>query len=407
MHYTFSNLIKKFNINRDLALLLIIGGLYSFGIFLSNTFVNVYLWKHSGDYITIAVYNLGIFIFQSVTFVLAGKMAKKMDRIIVLRLGVTFLSIFFLSVLLVGHHIATYNFILGSVLGIGYGFYWLAYNVMTFEITEPETRDFFNGVFGILESLGGMIAPLLAGMIISYMTPAHKGYMTIFALSFGLFILAVICTFFLQRRQAEGNFYLKKVFMERRENNNWRLTLNAHIFQGLREGMFLFVITIWVFLITEDELYIGIFNLLLSGLSLVFYFVATRLIKAPMRKQAILFASILLYGSVFIIVFDTSYLKLIMYALVVGAAMPIINVPYVSMTYDVIGQAKEAKSWRIEYIVVREIFVNIGRIASIIFFVISLSIFPSEQAIPILLMIFGAGYLFVFYFMKHASQFKQ
>jgi len=407
MHYTFSNLIKKFNINRDLALLLIIGGLYSFGIFLSNTFVNVYLWKHSGDYITIAVYNLGIFIFQSATFVLAGKMAKKMDRIIVLRLGVIFLSLFFLSVLLVGHHIATYNFILGSVLGIGYGFYWLAYNVMTFEITEPDTRDFFNGVFGILESLGGMIAPLLAGMIISYMTPAHKGYMTIFALSFGLFILAVICTFFLQRRQAEGNFYLKKVIMERRKNRNWRLTLNAHVFQGLREGMFLFVITIWVFLITEDELYIGIFNLLLSGLSLVFYFVATRLIKSPMRKQAILFASILLYGSVFIIVFDTSYLKLIMYALVVGAAMPIINVPYVSMTYDVIGQAKEAKSWRIEYIVAREMFVNIGRIASIIFFVISLSIFPSEQAIPILLMIFGAGYLFVFYFMKHATQFKQ
>src|SRR5690625_5695978 len=91
MHYTFSNLIKKFNINRDLALLLIIGGLYSFGIFLSNTFVIVYLWKHSGDYITIAVYNLGIFIFQSATFVLAGKMAKKMDRIIVLRLGVIFL----------------------------------------------------------------------------------------------------------------------------------------------------------------------------------------------------------------------------------------------------------------------------------------------------------------------------
>src|SRR5699024_11624935 len=108
--------------------------------------LSVYLWKHSGDYITIAVYNLGIFIFQSVTFVLAGKMAKKMDRIIVLRLGVTFLSIFFLSVLLVGHHIATYNFILGSVLGIGYGFYWLAYIVLTFEITEPEPRDFYNGV---------------------------------------------------------------------------------------------------------------------------------------------------------------------------------------------------------------------------------------------------------------------
>src|SRR5699024_9110221 len=99
MEKTLKSVINQTNINRDLIFLLIIGGLYSLGIFLSNTFVNVYLWKQAGDYITIAVYNLAIFIFQPISFILAGKIAKKVDRIIVLRLGVSFLSVFFLSVL--------------------------------------------------------------------------------------------------------------------------------------------------------------------------------------------------------------------------------------------------------------------------------------------------------------------
>src|SRR5690625_4533408 len=100
MQKTFKTVIKNTDINRDLIFLLIIGGLYSLGIFLSNTFVNVYLWKQAGDYITIAVYNLAIFIFQPLTFILAGRIAKKVDRVIVLRLGVSFLSIFFLLFLL-------------------------------------------------------------------------------------------------------------------------------------------------------------------------------------------------------------------------------------------------------------------------------------------------------------------
>ena len=37
----------KVDINKDLIFLLVIGGLYSLGIFLSNTFVNIYLWKQA------------------------------------------------------------------------------------------------------------------------------------------------------------------------------------------------------------------------------------------------------------------------------------------------------------------------------------------------------------------------
>src|SRR5699024_4411747 len=175
MQKKLSFLSEKMDIDRDLIFLLIIGGLYLLGLFLSNYFVNVYLWKQAGDYITIAVYNLAIYLFQPITFILAGKTAKKIDRIIVLSLGVIFLSVFFMSVLIFGEKAATYNFILGSLLGIGYGFYWLAFDVLTFEITEPDTRDFFNGFLGVLQSFGGMVGPLIAGFIIAKMSD-NTGY---------------------------------------------------------------------------------------------------------------------------------------------------------------------------------------------------------------------------------------
>lgn len=136
------------DVPKDLLLLLLIGGLYSLGIFLSSTFVNIYLWKQSNSYTDIAMYNLAIYVMQPLTFIFAGKCAKRIDRVIVLRAGVTVLSLFFMTVLIVGERAAEFNIMLGALLGIGYGFYWLAYNVLTFEITEPETRDFFNGFLG-------------------------------------------------------------------------------------------------------------------------------------------------------------------------------------------------------------------------------------------------------------------
>ena len=49
---------------KDLHLLLMINGLYSLSIALSNTFVNIYLWKQSGNYLDIGIYNLIVVIFN-------------------------------------------------------------------------------------------------------------------------------------------------------------------------------------------------------------------------------------------------------------------------------------------------------------------------------------------------------
>lgn len=392
-------LIGDVEVNKDLMLLLIIGGLYSLSIALSNTFVNVYLWKQSGEFSDLGFYNLAIVIFQPLTFILAGRWAKKIDRVIVLRLGVVFLALFYLFVLFIGDKASTYLLLLGALLGIGYGFYWLAFNVLTFEITEPETRDFFNGFLGILTSVGGMIGPIAAGYIISTLEK-FTGYTVIFTISLILFFAAVILSLFLKRRGAEGNFELRRILQERKNNANWGYITNAHFFQGLREGTFLFAISVLVFITTNSELALGTFGLLNSAVAFVCYYLATRLIKKEFRKKAILLGGLILYGAIFFLIFELTYVKLLMYAVTIAIAYPLLLVPYVSLTYDVIGRGWKAAEMRIEYIVVREIFLNLGRISSIILFLIAVIFFDTQKSIPILMCVIGAGHALIYPFVR-------
>ncbi|MEH7157074.1 MFS transporter [Neobacillus drentensis] len=396
---------KKFKIlgdvklTKDLSLLLIIGGLYSLSIALSNTFVNIYLWKQTGKYSDIAFYNLSIVTLQLLTFILAGRWAKKIDRVIVLRIGVIFLALFYVMVLMFGKNASTYLLLLGSFLGVGYGFYWLAYNVLTFEITEPDTRDFFNGFLGILSSAGGMIGPIAAGIIITRFEK-YTGYTIVFGLSLALFALAVFMSFSLKPRPSSGSYCFMQILNERKKNENWRLITNANFFQGLREGTFAFVISVFVYLSTGSELSLGTFGLLNSGVSFVAYYFASRLIKQKNRKKAILIGGIILYAAVLIIVWDVNFVKLLIYGGMIAIAYPLLLVPYMSTTYDVIGTGWKAAEMRIEYIVVREIYLNLGRIVSILSFLAAITWFKAENSIPILLLILGAGHTCIYFFLK-------
>ncbi|WP_099352256.1 MFS transporter [Fredinandcohnia onubensis] len=393
--FGFKKVLGDVPIHRDLILLLVIGGLYALSIALSNTFVNVYLWKQSGDFKDLGLYNLAVVVLQPITFILAGRWAKKIDRVIVLRLGVSFLAIFYITVLWIGENASQYLLLLGALLGIGYGFYWLAFNVLTFEITEPETRDFFNGFLGLLGSFAGMIGPIAAGIIISSMA-SFTGYTVIFGISLGLFTGAVVLSFFLKRRSAEGDFVFRRILAERKNNSNWKNILHAHFFQGIREGTFVFVISVFVFVATGSELALGKFGLINSAVSFLFYFLATRLIKKKMRKKAILLGGLMIYVAIFAILFDVTYARLLIYGVIIGIAYPILLVPYNSLTYDVIGKGWNAKEMRIEYVVVREIFLNCGRILSIILFLIAVIFFDEKQSIPILLAIVGAGHILLY-----------
>ncbi|WP_343782317.1 MFS transporter [Alkalibacillus silvisoli] len=379
---------------KNLYLLLTIGLLYTLGIFLSNIFVNIFLWKQSEDIQVVAWYNLFIALSQMIIYIVFGKWAKKIDRILILRAGIILISIFFISVLAFGENAAQFNYLLGSLLGAGYGFFWLAFNVLTFEVTEPYTRDFFNSTLGMLQSASGMVGPISAGFIITVLE-GYTGYLTIFFISFILFILAVVCSFFIERRQVEGNYSLRVAINERNKNPNWKMLLNAHFFQGTREGVFLFLVGLLVYMGTTSEMTVGIYNFTYAVTSLLAYQLVARVVTPSNRIKFITVGVISSYLSVFwLLISDVPY-EFYIYGAVIGIAFPLFFAPYMSISYDVIGQANQARDYRIEYIILREIALSFGRGTSLLLFIVGLLFIEQSTWIQYGLVIFGVGYLIV------------
>ncbi|MCZ4148892.1 MFS transporter, partial [Escherichia coli] len=82
------------------------------------------------------------------TFWLAGKWVKEHDKMIALRLGTGLSGLFYMLVLWAGPKAVDWIWPLGILLGCSLGLFWLAFNVVYFEVTDRENRDLFNGWVG-------------------------------------------------------------------------------------------------------------------------------------------------------------------------------------------------------------------------------------------------------------------
>jgi YQGE family putative transporter len=110
---------------------------------------------------------------------------------------------------------------------------------------------------------------------------------------------------------------------------------------------------------------------------------------------------IFLYLSIFVLLFDLTYTKLLIYAVLIAIGYPMLLVPFTSLSYDVMGKCWNVGNARIEYIVVKEIFLNSGRIISILSFIAAVALFDEKQSIPILLSIVGIGHLIIYFFVRN------
>ena len=278
--------VLKSEIGSQGRLLLLVNTLFLLAEALSGTFVNVYLWKKANDYSLIGWYNISFFIGMQVTFMLSGKWVKVYNKMSCLRMGIIVAATFYLGVLLLGERAVSLILPLGFIQGIGHGFFWFAFNIVVFEITNRENRDKFNGLAGVFGSFVGMTAPLASGYLISQMT-GMKGYYTIFAISLGIYIAGVSLSFFFKRRKSGGEFSLAQTYQVYRKSPTWKKILKAMIGQGINESVFNFLVGILVYIATSREWKVGVYTFITSGVAFFSFYIVGKFIRPAWRSIAL------------------------------------------------------------------------------------------------------------------------
>ncbi|TYP69770.1 MFS transporter [Paenibacillus methanolicus] len=382
------------------VLLLVVQGLLGIANALSGTFVPVYLWKASQSLALIGWFNLFQATVSGLTFWLAGKWVKEHNKMHCLRLGVALSGAFYLTVLLIGKSAVDYAIPLGVLNGIALGLFWLAYNVVYFEVTEPGNRDRFNGLAGFLGSGAGILAPWISGLIITSQS-GERGYTIIFTISVILFAVAVVMSFWLKKREAVGQYEWLYGFRQlTRKDSPWRRVVPAIMAQGVREGVFMFLINLLVYISTNNEQKVGNFSLITSFVALISFWLIGRLLTPQRRKAAMLIGAVMVTAVIVPLFWPLRYGTLLMFGIGSAIFMPLYIIPMTSTVFDMIGQSEESASRREEFIVLREAGLTLGRVIGLSSYLLVLPITKgTPEAVPILLLAVGMfpiiGWLFI------------
>ncbi|HEU4963187.1 MAG TPA: MFS transporter [Bacilli bacterium] len=384
--------------------LLVINTLFNGAGALSNTFLNIYLWKFLRSLEQIAIYNLSIFLCIALGYMTAGWVAKRTDRLYTMRAGVAILALFYILILTLGPRVINTYWLLGCLLGFGTGFYWLSYNVLVFEVTEPDTRDQFNGTNGFLFSLATGVAPMIAGKVLSYLP--GRGYTVLFLVSFALFIAAVVCTWLLKRRTGPPHYNLFIGYKPPQHGEIWRQTLRVSLLLGFREGTLSFLPFLLVFLVTKNEEMAGRYLLMTAIGSFAAYFFVKKFLTFERRNTFVTVSAFMLALSVLMLLFQVNQVSLFVFGITNALFTPLLIIPYACLTLDVMGRLPEAVHRKVEYLVVRETAVNTGRCLSLLVMIGAQTIWSDALTNRIAFLMVGLSPLLgLFYFRRSSALF--
>ncbi|OME83983.1 MFS transporter [Paenibacillus sp. FSL A5-0031] len=387
-------------LNGQAALLLIVQALYGIANALSGTFVPVYLWKASQSYMLIGWFTMGQYVMSGLTFWVVGKWVKEHNKMNSLRIGIILSGVFYCSVLLLGTQAKVYYLPLGVLNGMALGFFWVAFNVVYFEVTDPDNRDRFNGWSGLLGSAAGIVAPWVSGLLITSMQ-GEKGYRLIFTLSLIIFSISVVLSFWLKKRHGQGRYNWKHGFQQLMQKGNpWRRMFPAIAAQGVREGVFMFLVGLTVYVATQNESKLGTYSLITSLVALISFWIVGKMLKKNNRKWAMLIGVIMIGIVILPLFWKVSYATLLMFGIGTSLFMPLYIIPMTSRVFDLIGQSEESAREREEFIVLREAGLVLGRIIGLSSYLIVLPLNHSAIAITWLLFAVGIVPIAGWWFMK-------
>jgi YQGE family putative transporter len=366
---------------KEAKILLVVSTLFTFAIGLSSIFVNVFFWKQTSNFIIIVLFNLIQYILTPFAFIAGGIIAKKKNGIWCLRIGLFIYAISYAFILFLGKNGGIYIYLVGMLLGMAAGFYWLAFNTLSFDFTCMDNRDTFNGFNGSCTGAAAAVAPITAAYIISRFN-GTKGYNFVFICTLSLFIILIFISFTLKCKSYGDKLNMKKAFS--RNCEEWNIIRKSTFFWGFRDVIIAFIVNILIIETTKSELSLGKLTFIASLLTSASYILVQKIIKPPKRKFAIFLGTIGSFISVLGITFKITYSTLFFYVIMDAFFLPFFLIQLSSSTFNVINSNHD-EDMRIEYMINKDIAINSGRAISAVILIVLLIIFKNISVLRIYL----------------------
>ncbi|MDQ6418535.1 MFS transporter [Paenibacillus sp. LHD-117] len=382
-------------LGKDAVTALVIHSCFQFGASMSGLFLNLYLWRLTQDLAVNALYNLIVFAITPIAFAAGGWIAKKRDRMVTYRIGIVMIALFYLMVIIAQEQVPNFYIWFALFNGIAAGFYWTGYLVLQYDVSTDANRIRFLAMNMVMFNSAGLAGPALAGFVIQR-NDGLQGYVIIFTLAFIMFVIAALISFRIPMVKSHHKaYYLKFMGLVMHRNRRWLKALYSFFVLGLFQGLMLFLPNIMLFQAVGREDWVGYLGVFFSSLTVATGYVISRKAQKENVRQYVFLSTTGVVIGAGLLLFGVELWSVVLFMILFSICNPLAINTLTSYYYRLIGSLPLKGQLRIESVVMRELFLNVGRVLSIALLVLFASDLESSIMPVILFVMAVLQYLLV------------
>jgi len=332
------------------------------------TFLSIFIWRAHHDLAQVCLFNAVYALGIPIAFLTNGWFFRRADAGTSIRRGLLTLTLLYVLVLLLGNASGAVLVLVGAMRGLGEGWYWAGYHLVTYDAISRSNRDRYFGAMGASGAFLGVSLPPLAGTVIvlgTHWGGTYGGYQVTFGVAAATLLGAALLAGGLHAGRRQG-FSLRGMFRLRRRNPAWSYVTWARLVDGSTGFVLGMVVSILTFVTLRNEQNVGGFNAVVGLLTVGLSLGLGIWLRPRHRMRCALLGGSLLVASTLVYPLYLSVGALVLFGLLRAMGGPLHGNALAPLWLQVIDRDPQARELRYEYIVSQELTLGIGRVLSVL-----------------------------------------
>src|SRR3989339_1051628 len=335
---------------------------------LVGIFMPIFLWQKFGNLNYVLLYYLGVHFIYIFTAFIGAKIMSQIGQKIAMILSVPFKVLFFVCLyyLALDYSVIIFTGLMMTVIEIRIMLFWVPYHTDFAGFTNKRTRGRVIGFLSAIASLVSIFIPVISGWII-----ASYGFEILFLMSVLLMAVSIIPLFLVKPTYEKFVFSFRDTW-QTIFSRKYRRIFGSYFADGVENIVGVIIWPIFIFQIMRgDFLKVGLISSLIVLVSVAFKLIMGSFTDKINKRNLIKFGSALYAAGWLFKIFVATTFQIFIASTYHNFAAIIMRTPFDALAYE---KAADSGHYVDEYTVLREMSLNMGRVACIVILFILINV---------------------------------
>lgn len=369
----------------------------------NTTFLGIYFLKISGGNISeVALFYIIWYLFHPVFMYLVSKKLNKNNIISMYRTGILLDLICFIILFLAKGSIVKFIYPFAILMAFREAIYWIPQMMLVYNVNEENTYKKYFSYTHIIEKVWVIITTFATGYLIT-----ENSYEFVFLSIIALGVIVYITTFALDKIKYEQKSIDTKKMKEILKNKDAKRTYEMFIFHGMNSaGVLVVLIQLVIFMQFNSEFSIGYLNAIFAMIATITSILVNKYIKVKHYQKAFTIAGFIVALSIIPMLINTNFTFFIIYNIALNIGGQIVSIILAVNRFRV-NESAGFKEYRLENIMLGEIYLAIGRVMGFILLYITGKFAFNILSVKLLIMLSSLMIVFQVFIFNKLDMYKK